>query len=141
MSIDDPKKFDDVDPIVPIEGFDEEIVTPEINFCSFTIGDKKLAIPIEAVREIIDLTETLPLPGSPEHVKGLVHLRGEVFPVIDMSKIYNTSYDIDSEKKLIIADFNKEYIALMTDGMPDLLEDQDGELINMETFFSTYKVG
>jgi hypothetical protein len=25
--------------------------------------------------------------------------------------------------------------------MPDLLEDQDGELIDMESFFSTYKVG
>jgi purine-binding chemotaxis protein CheW len=141
MSNEELNNFGDIDPIDPIYGIDEEIVTPEINFCSFTIGDKKLTIPIEAVREIIDLSETLPLPGSPEHIKGLVHLRGEVLPVVDMAKIYNTRYDIDSEKKLIIADINEEYIALMTDGMPDLLEDQDGELIDMESFFSTYKVG
>ncbi|MEE9523592.1 MAG: chemotaxis protein CheW, partial [Thermodesulfovibrionales bacterium] len=83
----------------------------------------------------------LPLPGSPDHVRGLIHLRGEVLPVVDMSKIYNTSYNATSEKKLIIVDINKEYIALMTDGMPDLLEDQEGELIDMESFFSNYKVG
>jgi purine-binding chemotaxis protein CheW len=141
MSTDDLDKVDDIEPVDPIEGIDAEITHPEIHFCAFNIGDKKLTIPIETVREIIDLSETLPLPGSPDHVRGLVHLRGEVLPVVDMSKIYNTSYDANSEKKLIIADINNEYIALITDGMPDLLEDQEGELIDMESFFSNYRVG
>jgi purine-binding chemotaxis protein CheW len=121
-------------------GFDEEFAHPDINYCSFKVGSIKLTMPIESVREIIDLSEPVRLPGSPPHVRGLVHLRGNVIPVIDMAEIYGAPYDQEAEKKLIIIAIHEESLALISDGMPDLIEREEGTMINLHEFFKQYKV-
>jgi purine-binding chemotaxis protein CheW len=118
----------------------EEFVPPEINYCVVTVGDRKFTLRIDEVREITDAENILALPGCPEHVKGLIHLRGEVLPVVDLGKIYHSEYRNLSEVKLIIVEYNGEYLALMSDGMPDLAEQSDGEIISMNAFFETYRV-
>jgi len=134
MNGDDLERFD------IFEEFDEEAAHPELHYCSFRVGEKHLCIPIEAVREITDPSELLPLPGSPSHLRGLMHLRGEVIPVVDLAVIYGTSYDHDAEKKLIITEINREPVAMLSDGMPDLLEEEQGEFIDLESFFEKYRV-
>lgn len=141
MDNEDLEKLQGFDDLEPLGGLDEEAVHPEINFCTFNVGDLSLTMPIEAVREIIDVSEILPLPRSPEHIRGLVHIRGDVLPVVDMTRIYKTAYKSGVEKKLIIADCNNEFLAIMSDGMPDLLEEnEEGDLLDMVSFFNEYKV-
>lgn len=137
MNNDELERILDID---QLGGIDEEVAHPEIHFCSFKVGSIKLTIPIETVREIIDLSDTLPLPGSPVHLRGLVHLRGEVIPVIDMSKIYEAQYNKEIEKKLIIIEAGNESLALISDGMPDLLDEEEGQILDINEFFEKYKI-
>ena len=117
----------------------EEIVRPEIHFCTFTVGGKRLSVPVKTVKEIVDAVDILPLPGSPEYIIGLIHLRGTVIPVVDIALIYEQTYG-NTEKKLLIIESSGEYISFMTDGMPDLTEDRDGELIDTTLFFDRYRI-
>ncbi|QJU57453.1 chemotaxis protein CheW [Sphingomonas sp. AP4-R1] len=52
---------------------------------TFQIGEQFLGVDILAIREIRAWSPTTLLPQVPEHVRGVVNLRGTVLPVIDLS--------------------------------------------------------
>jgi purine-binding chemotaxis protein CheW len=60
---------------------------PEVghSLLRMAVGPEVLAVPIEAVREILQVTRMTPLPRTPEFVRGVMNLRGSVVPVIDLS--------------------------------------------------------
>jgi purine-binding chemotaxis protein CheW len=49
------------------------------------VGCDMLAVPIEDVREILQVTRLTPLPRTPLFVRGVMNLRGAVVPVIDLA--------------------------------------------------------
>ncbi|MBL8326521.1 MAG: purine-binding chemotaxis protein CheW [Rubrivivax sp.] len=48
------------------------------------VGDTVCALPIDHVREILQVGRLTPLPRLPEVVRGVMNLRGAVVPVIDL---------------------------------------------------------
>jgi purine-binding chemotaxis protein CheW len=49
------------------------------------VGVEVLALPIAAVREILQAPRLTPLPRTPAFVRGVMNLRGAVVPVIDLA--------------------------------------------------------
>jgi purine-binding chemotaxis protein CheW len=49
------------------------------------VGDKVLAVPINDVREILQVTRLTPLPRTPPLVRGVMNVRGSVVPVFDLA--------------------------------------------------------
>jgi purine-binding chemotaxis protein CheW len=49
------------------------------------VGDDVLAVPIDDVREILQVARLTPLPRTPDFVRGVMNLRGAVVPVIDLA--------------------------------------------------------
>ncbi len=49
------------------------------------VGSEVLAVPIEDVREILQVARLTPLPRTPAFVRGVMNLRGAVVPVIDLA--------------------------------------------------------
>jgi purine-binding chemotaxis protein CheW len=55
-----------------------------VQLLRFAVGDERYAVRIDAVREILEVTRTTPLPLMPAFVRGVMNLRGAVVPVIDL---------------------------------------------------------
>jgi purine-binding chemotaxis protein CheW len=53
-------------------------------YLTFILDGETYAIPVLKVREIIRLTDIRPVPAMPEHVRGVINLRGTVIPVLDL---------------------------------------------------------
>lgn len=53
-------------------------------FLTIALGEAEYAIRVGRIREIVGYVEVAGLPGAPAHVRGTIHLRGEVTPVIDL---------------------------------------------------------
>jgi purine-binding chemotaxis protein CheW len=51
----------------------------------FTIGKLQCAVPLENVVKVLPALLSTPLPGAPEAVCGLISLRGQILPVIDLA--------------------------------------------------------
>jgi purine-binding chemotaxis protein CheW len=49
------------------------------------VGDEVVAVGIEDVREILQITRLTPLPRTPDFVRGVMNLRGAVVPVVDLA--------------------------------------------------------
>lgn len=52
---------------------------------TFQIGEQFLGVDIMAIREIRAWSPTTLLPHVPEYVRGVINLRGNVLPVIDLA--------------------------------------------------------
>jgi len=55
----------------------------------FRIGREAFGIPIDDVREIIQAGVITPIPDSPPFVKGLINVRGDIIPTIDLSVCFS----------------------------------------------------
>lgn len=53
-------------------------------FISFTIGEEEYGADIMGIREIKGWTDTTQLPNTPEHLRGVMNLRGAIIPVFDL---------------------------------------------------------
>ena len=54
--------------------------------CTFRVGGEDYALDIMRVREIITPLPVTPVPRAPSFVEGVVRLRGDVIPVLDVRK-------------------------------------------------------
>lgn len=57
-----------------------------VQLCTFRIGGEDYALDIMRVREIIRPLPITPVPRAPAFVEGVVRIRGEVIPVLDVRK-------------------------------------------------------
>lgn len=53
-------------------------------FISFSVGEEAYGLELLRVKEVIRVREITWLPRAPSFVKGIINLRGDVIPVIDL---------------------------------------------------------
>ena len=55
-------------------------------FVTLGLGDELFAIPVALVREILDMQKPFLIPEAPAHLVGLIDVRGQAVPVIDLRR-------------------------------------------------------
>lgn len=56
----------------------------EIRVCLFSMGQDTYAIPVEFLTEIIVSQKIFSVPTTPSHVLGVINLRGNIVPIVDI---------------------------------------------------------
>jgi chemotaxis signal transduction protein len=61
-------------------------VVPEEEFrvCLFSMGEDLYAVPVDMLTEIIISQKIFPVPTTPPHVLGVINLRGNIVPIVDI---------------------------------------------------------
>lgn len=62
----------------------EAIPEEEVRLCFFTVGEDVYALPVEVLTEIIIPQKIFPVPTTPPHVLGVINLRGNIVPIVDI---------------------------------------------------------
>lgn len=91
----------------------EEVSFETFEFVEFQVGSNRFGINITEVREIIEPVDITPIPHSHPFIKGIIQLRGDVLPVVNLKKM--TGYDGPEnreEVKYIVAEFNGQTMVL-----------------------------
>jgi len=100
-------------------------------YMTFVLGSMRYAIELPSIREILTYPELITvLPGTSEWVKGLVNLRGEVVPILDIRIKFATSeatYNNDTIVIAVITDDNR-MIGLVVDKIEDVIKLDDTSL-------------
>lgn len=68
----------------------------------FVIGEELFGVDILSVQEIIRETTITPIPDSPDFLEGVINLRGNIIPVIDLRKRLQLKQPAPAEKSLWI---------------------------------------
>ncbi|MED4014854.1 chemotaxis protein CheW [Sutcliffiella cohnii] len=94
----------------------EERKTNEVEILQFTLDNTDFGINVLKVREIILPSTVTKIPHSHQHVEGIIELRGEVLPVINLRVALGMDPNIEKhEEKFIIAEFNSMKVVMRVD--------------------------
>jgi purine-binding chemotaxis protein CheW len=94
----------------------------EIQIILFELGKSLYGIPIEKVSEIIKLEEIALLPKAPYYIEGIINLRGNVVPVIDLRKRFNMELVERTKKnKIIVVLIDKRLFGIIVDAVHEVL--------------------
>lgn len=91
-----------------------DVVTYEVfEFVEFQVGKNNFGIGIQHVREIIQPVPVTVLPHAHPYIEGIIQLRGEVLPVIDLKKVTgNADSNDNDDSKYIVAEFDGTTVVL-----------------------------
>jgi purine-binding chemotaxis protein CheW len=74
-------------------------------YLTFALGAEEYGVEILKVREIIGYMDITAVPQTPHHVKGVVNLRGQVIPVMDLrAKFGMETTDVTDETCIIVVE-------------------------------------
>lgn len=88
------------------------------------VDGEEYALDINNVKEIIRVVNITRVPSSPECLRGIINLRGQVLPVMDMSKRLNLS-------KLTISDLSRIVVVSRGEITAGLLVDEVTEVLRL----------
>lgn len=59
-------------------------ITETTQYLTFKLEEEVFAVDVAKIREILDFTLATKVPGTPEFMRGVINVRGNVVPVVDM---------------------------------------------------------
>lgn len=96
--------------------------TDVLQFSTFYVGDLLLGVDIRLVQEINKQLSITPVPNAPNHVRGVINLRGEVATVIDLRTVLGLpEAEQDRNTRNLIVHSQGEAIGLLVDRISDIL--------------------
>lgn len=90
------------DAVTPTKGSDRTSHYREGKYLSFALGHEEYGLEILKVREIIGYIAVTAVPQTPAYVKGVINLRGQVIPVIDLRTKFGMATAEVTEQSCII---------------------------------------
>lgn len=89
---------------------------------SFELDNELYGADIENVGEILKMVRIMPLPNAAEFILGLINLRGDVVPVIDLRALFHLNKrEFDEESRIIIVQGDEMRVGIVADQMWELL--------------------
>jgi len=102
----------------------EEMPEEEEQFVVFKLDNQEYAAPIESVQEIVRIPEELThVPKTPDFVEGVINLRGNVLPVIDLRKRFDLQEkQRDEHQRIMVFVINDVSVGFIVDSVSEVLK-------------------
>lgn len=124
-----------------IEQVRKTLTSKEGKYLTFALGAEEYGLEILKVREIIGYMAITAVPQTPAYVKGVINLRGQVIPVVDLrAKFGMETTDVTEETCIIVVEISGTgrtfNTGIVVDHVQEVL-DIDGENIEESPQFSS----
>ena len=94
----------------------------EEQYIVFKLGQEEYGLDILMVQEIVRPLETTKLPNSPEYIMGIVNLREDVIPIIDLRRFFNLqTTDVTDESRVIVIKNDNNAFGIFVDEVHEVL--------------------
>jgi purine-binding chemotaxis protein CheW len=98
-------------------------------YLTFKLGNEVFGIDVAKVREILDFTTITEIPRTPEFMSGVINLRGNVVPVVDLRLCFQMSKTVRTRNTCIVV---VEVLLESESTVIGALADSVEEVIDME---------
>ncbi len=103
--------------------------TGESQLVVFVMENEEFACSIQNVREVLKMIKVTPLPRSLDFVEGVINMRGEVLPVIDLRKRFGLpEAERTDESRIIIVEVEERMVGLIVDSVREVLSMPDEQI-------------
>jgi purine-binding chemotaxis protein CheW len=92
-------------------------------YVTFFLEKEEYALPIGQVQEINRVGEITRVPNAPDHVLGVINLRGKIVPVIELKKRLKLGRaEITKESRIVVVEAGLKILGLMVDRVAQVLQ-------------------
>ena len=103
------------------EEADEELLENKYLMCK--LGNEIYGIDIQHVTDIIELQKITEVPDMPDYVKGVINLRGQVIPVIDLRRRFRMeAREYDDRTVITVVQMKNNSIGFIIDTATEVQE-------------------
>ena len=118
------------------------LLDKEGKYLTFALANEEYGLEILKVREIIGYMEITAVPQTPHHVKGVINLRGQVIPVIDLrAKFGMETAEITEESCIIVVEIAQGErtfsTGIVVDHVQEVLDIAGGDIEDAPQFGSS----
>ena len=100
----------------------------------FEIDGQRHGLPAADVQELLAALLVMPLPGAPDGIEGVINLRGEIVPVLDVRKRFGmATKPVALADHFIVVRTSDRALALHVDRVVELARLDAGALAALET--------
>ncbi len=101
----------------------------QFQLVTFQIGDELYGIDIMDVKEISSLQDVRPIPNAPAYVEGIINLRGDIIPIINLHRRFHIKKSAAEEDDELLSGF----IIIDLDGMKlGIIIDKVARVVSVE---------
>jgi len=98
-----------------------------VQYLTFSLRDEDFAVEIAKVREVLDVSTMTKIPRMPDYLSGVINLRGNVVPVMDLGLKLGMEAIIKTKNTCIMiveieVDGNKVEMGAITDSVQMVLD-------------------
>lgn len=101
----------------------------EDQYLTFVIEDEEYGVEIANVKEIITMCAITKVPHTENFLKGIINLRGEIIPVIDVrERFLKTPKEYDGLNCIIVIEYDGYSMGLIVDKVEEVMFISEDEL-------------
>ena len=91
-------------------------------FLTFHVEAEIFGIEIWYVTEIVGMQEITAIPETPDYIRGIINLRGKIFPVIDVrTRFRKPPIEYNDRTCIIVVQIQEITVGLIVDGVAEVL--------------------
>ncbi|MCK8061009.1 MULTISPECIES: chemotaxis protein CheW [unclassified Fusibacter] len=101
----------------------------EMQYVVFKLGEERFCVEISNVSGITEYKEITGVPNSPSYIEGVVNLRGDIIPVVNLKKRFVIEETkLSEETRIININFNGKDIGFLVDEASQVLRITDDNI-------------
>lgn len=90
---------------------------------------EEYALPITRVKDINRILPITKMPHTPSFMEGIVNLRGEIIPIVDLrSRFHLPAQPETADSRIVIVEFRRRVIGMIVDGVREVLTIPGGDI-------------
>jgi purine-binding chemotaxis protein CheW len=102
-------------------------------YLTYRLADEVFAVDVAKIREILDFTPATKVPGTPEYMQGVINVRGNVVPVVDMRVKFGISKTEKTVDTCIVVmeitvDEETTILGALVDSVQEVIELEEGQI-------------
>ncbi|NLW01883.1 MAG: purine-binding chemotaxis protein CheW [Clostridiaceae bacterium] len=95
----------------------------------FQIADQEFGVDIHKVSIIEKFMNITRVPSTPDYIKGVVNLRGEIIPVMDLRTKFELPFmEADDDTRIIMLKFNEITLGVIVDSVAEVVSFAEEEM-------------
>lgn len=104
-------------------------------YLTFLIDNETYGIGIENVTQIIGLQKITSIPNQPDYVKGVINLRGQIIPLMEVRKKFKKeTIEYDDRTCIVVIKKDDMDVGLIVDRVAEVLNIRDEEIADTKEF-------
>ncbi len=100
----------------------QQLSGERVQVVSFRLGTEEYGVDIAQVQEIIRMVEITHVPRAPRFMEGVINLRGQLIPIIDLRTRFGMNrIDATKSSRIVVTDIGTKRVGMIVDSVSEVL--------------------